>query len=120
MQKNLIIIYTAILALSLSSCTRLLPEPHKIDIQQGNKVKYKDFSQLKLGMSHEQVKFLLGTPLLVDGFSTGRWDYMHYLKPGKGEPVKSQLVLYFTQGELSTIGDSQYVAEKKEDVSLTK
>jgi outer membrane protein assembly factor BamE len=113
MQKNLIIIYMA-LGLSLTSCTSLLPEPHKIDIQQGNQVKKEDLDRLKLGMNHEQVKFVLGTPLLMDGFNGNRWDYMYYLKPGKDKLKKSRIVLYFKGDELSKIDDSHYVADKKE------
>lgn len=110
MQKNLIPIYMTALALALSSCASLLPEPHKIDIQQGNQVKNKDFNKLKLGMNREQVKFVLGTPLLVDGFSADRWDYLYYLKTGKGVLTQSRIVLYFKEDALSAIDDSHYVA----------
>jgi len=112
MQKNLIIIYMAFLGSFLSGCTSLLPEPHKIDIQQGNQVKQKNLDQLKLGMSREQVKFVLGTPLLKDGFNANRWDYMYYLKSGDGELKKSRIVLYFKGDELSRIDDSHYISEK--------
>ena len=113
MQKNLIIICTAFIGPFLTGCASLLPEPHKIDIQQGNQVKQEKLDQLKLGMNREQVKFLLGTPLLKDGFNTGRWDYMYYLKPGKGELKKSRIVLYFKGDELSKIDDSHHIVENK-------
>jgi len=114
MQKNLIIIYM-VLGLSLTSCASLLPEPHKIDIQQGNQVKQKKLNKLKLGMNREQVKFLLGTPLLMDGFNGNRWDYMYYLKPGNGELKKSRIVLLFDGDKLKKIDLSHYQPEQQAD-----
>jgi len=114
MQKNLIIIYVA-LGLFLTSCASLLPEPHKIDIQQGNQVKQEKLAKLKPGMSREQVKFLLGTPLLTDGFNGNRWDYMYYLKPGNGELKKSRIVLLFDGNILKKIDRSYYQPEQQAD-----
>ena len=117
MQKNLIIIYMA-LSLTLISCTSVLPEPHKIDIQQGNQVKKADLDKLKLGMNHEQVKFVLGTPLLTDGFNNNRWDYMYWLKSGDGRLKKSRIVLYFKGDILEKIDSSHFVAEKSKQPKL--
>jgi outer membrane protein assembly factor BamE len=114
MQKNLIFIPIVFITLSfslLTGCESWLPEAHKIDIQQGNKVKKEDLQKLKLGMTRSQVKFVLGTPLLQDGFHNSRWDYMYYLKPGKNELKQSRIVLYFNGDELSKIDDSHFVTE---------
>lgn len=53
--------------------------PYKIDIQQGNYVTQDMIAKLKPGMSRSQVRFALGTPLLVDPFRTDRWDYVYRL-----------------------------------------
>ena len=116
MQKNLIFIPLSFIILSsnlLTGCQSWLPEAHKIDIQQGNYVKQEDLDKLKPGMTRNQVKFVLGTPLLRDGFHNNRWDYMYYLKPGKSDLKQSRIVLYFEGDVLSKIDDSHFVAEDK-------
>lgn len=69
--------------------------PYKIDIQQGNFISQEMASKLKEGMTKEQVRFLLGAPLLTDMFHDGRWDYLFRLQKGKGELTKNRLTVYF-------------------------
>lgn len=58
--------------------------PYKVDIQQGNAVSQEMLARLKPGMTPSQVRFVLGTPLLVDPFRANRWDYVYRLvKAGK-------------------------------------
>src|SRR5207237_10573262 len=51
--------------------------PYKMEVQQGNFVSQDMVSQLKAGMSKEQVRSALGTPLLTDIFHGERWDYIY-------------------------------------------
>ncbi|MDH5766751.1 MAG: outer membrane protein assembly factor BamE [Gammaproteobacteria bacterium] len=90
------------------SCASILPDPHKLDIQQGNRLKLEDVNKLKVGMTRKQVEFILGTPLLKDGFHGNRWDYIDYFKPGNGEPEQSRLSLYFNGDELSKIDNRHF------------
>ncbi len=117
MQKNLIfitLISSLILpAISLSGCTSLLPEPHKIDIQQGNRVKSEDLAKIKTGMTRDQVRFVLGTPLLQDTFHQNRWDYLFYLKPGSSEPRQSRISLFFEEDKLVKIDTSEYQPDQQ-------
>ncbi len=58
--------------------------PYKLDIQQGNDIDQDMLARLKPGMTPSQVRFVLGTPLLVDPFHANRWDYVYRLeKAGK-------------------------------------
>ena len=67
-----------------------------MDIQQGNVVTAEQLAQVRVGMTREQVRFLMGTPLLVDPFHTKRWDYLYRLKKGDGsEVVQRRLVVRF-------------------------
>jgi outer membrane protein assembly factor BamE len=52
-------------------------------------------NQLKVGQTRDQVKFVLGTPLLADAFHTNRWDYPFYLARGNGEVTTSRVTVYF-------------------------
>lgn len=78
-------------------------QAHKIDIDQGNVVTSEQVGQLQPGMSKEQVRFLLGTPLLVDVFHAERWEYLYYSKPGKEEATQRRLSLIFSGNTLQEI-----------------
>ena len=49
-------------------------------IQQGNYLDPAAIAQVKAGMTHSQVRYLLGTPMVPGGFDNSRWDYDYYLK----------------------------------------
>ncbi|MCW8935904.1 MAG: outer membrane protein assembly factor BamE [Gammaproteobacteria bacterium] len=110
MQKNLIIIGIIAITLFMTAC-----EPHRIDIQQGNKVTPENYARLKTGMSRNQVVFVLGSPLLKDPFHQNRWDYIYYLKPGNNKIRQSRLTLYFEGDKLIRIDDSAYTPEAHGD-----
>lgn len=69
--------------------------PYRPDIQQGNFVSAEMLSQLKVGQTREQVRFLLGTPLLMDIFHADRWDFPFYLARGNGELTTSRVTVFF-------------------------
>ena len=115
MQKKLIIISILAAALFLTGCT-----PHRIDIQQGNKVTPEDLAKLKNGMNRNQVVFILGSPLLKDPFHSDRWDYIYYLKPGNKEIKQSRITLYFDGDTLIRIDDSAYRPEAHGDEVITE
>ena len=113
MQKNLILVGLLAGLLGVSGCTYLLPEPHKIDIQQGNRVKQEDLERIQVGMSRDQVKFVLGTPLLQDAFHQDRWDYLYYLRTGEGEIRQSRVSLYFEGDRLVRIDTQKYQPQQQ-------
>ena len=119
MRKNLIFI-ALLIGLNLYGCSSWLPEAHKIDIQQGNRVKQQDLDKLQLGMTRKQVKFVLGSPLLQDSFHQDRWDYIFYLKPGKGEVQRSRVSLYFKGDKLIRIDKSQYKPDQQTITPINK
>lgn len=76
-----ILISMTFAALLVQGCGNIpiLPflKPYKIDIQQGNYVTQDMLAKLQPGMTRSQVRFALGTPLIVDPFRTDRWDYAY-------------------------------------------
>jgi outer membrane protein assembly factor BamE len=50
---------------------------YKLDINQGNYLSQDLVDKLKVGQSKQQVRFLLGTPLMVSPFRPDRWDYVY-------------------------------------------
>ena len=61
----------------------LNPYTYKIDVQQGNVLTQDMVAQLKPGQTREQVRFILGTPLLADIFHQQRWDYVYSYRNGR-------------------------------------
>jgi len=74
--------------------------PYRPDIQQGNFISQEMLQQLKPGMTRDQVRFILGTPLLQDIFHADRWDYPFRLARGNGETIDSTVVVYFKEGKV--------------------
>ena len=99
---------TLLMVLALAGCKQApeLPSvisPYKIDIQQGNVVTQAMVAKLKAGMTRAQVRFALGSPLIVDPFRTDRWDYVYmYQKQGQ-EPQRRRLTIIFEEDRLSRI-----------------
>lgn len=77
--------------------------PYRADIQQGNFVSREMVAQLKEGMTQDQVRFVLGTPLLTDVFHNNRWDYPFRMKKGNGEVTASRVTLTFVDNRLARI-----------------
>lgn len=99
-----------LLSMLLSACSYLpdMPsiksiKPYRIDIQQGNFLSPEMVSQLKPGMTREQVRFVLGTPLVTDIFHANRWDYVFY-REIPGEPTqRRQLSVFFENDRLTRV-----------------
>jgi outer membrane protein assembly factor BamE len=71
--------------------------PYRITVVQGNFVSAEAAAQMQVGMSRDQVKTLLGTPLLADMFHADRWDYIFYFKRGSTSVVQQRdFVVTFT------------------------
>ncbi len=73
-------------------------KPHKIDIPQGNALNQEMLDKLKPGMTQSQVRFILGTPLLIDPFHNNRWDYVHRLEK-EGRLVENRRVTVVFENE---------------------
>jgi outer membrane protein assembly factor BamE len=86
--------------------------PYRIDVRQGNYVTQDMVAKLKPGMSRDQVRFALGTPLVADMFHADRWDYVYRFQPGRGEAQLRRLVVFFEDGKLVRVG-GDVVAESE-------
>ena len=85
----------------LAGCANLLPEPYKIDIYQGNNLKIELIDELEIGMTKEQVIFLLGTPVVKHVFEAERWDYSYYKSTAGFFKAPRSLRVFFRQGLVS-------------------
>ena len=103
----------SLLPLALAAGCARVPEavpqivkPYRITIQQGNYITREMVEQLKPGMTREQVRFILGTPLLTDIFHADRWDYVFYRDPPGGKREQRNFSVIFEDGKLArVVGD---------------
>lgn len=78
--------------------------PYRMEIQQGNFIMQENISQLRPGMTRDQVRFVLGSPLVVDVFHSDRWDYVfqRQLEFSKGIEQR-KLTVFFENDKLERI-----------------
>ena len=80
--------------------------PYRMVIQQGIFISQEMVAQLKPGMTTEQVRFVLGTPLVTDIFHADRWDYVFYRELPNGKKEQRNLSVVFEKERLArVIGD---------------
>ena len=79
------------------------PLLYKIDIQQGNVVDQEMLDQLKPGMDKKQVKFIMGTPVLIDPFHNERWEYIYSFQEGGTVREQRHITLHFENDKLAYI-----------------
>ena len=77
--------------------------PYRMDIQQGNVVTQEMIDKVKPGMTRSQVRFALGTPLVVDAFHQDRWDYVYFLQKAGTVVEQRRIAVYFKDDRLSRI-----------------
>ena len=72
---------------------------YRLDVQQGNLLEQKDIEAILPGMTRNQVRYLLGTPIAATPFRTDRWDYMYYLRPGKSRKTTQRWIIVWFDGD---------------------
>jgi len=90
-----------ILALTLST-TACSSWVYRIDIPQGNYLEQKDIERLQVGMTKEQVKFILGSPVVIDSFENDSWHYVYQFKSGRNEAfnARKDFIIKFKDNKL--------------------
>ncbi|MGQ2964734.1 L,D-transpeptidase Cds6 family protein [Methylophilus sp.] len=78
-------------------------KPFKMEVQQGNVVTSKMLLQLRPGMTRTQVRYIMGTPLIVDSFRDNRWDYFYELRKQGSVVEKRRVILDFDKDSLVAV-----------------
>jgi outer membrane protein assembly factor BamE len=104
-QRRLWLLAGAVTAtLSLGACSSFTERsrsalyaitPYKVEVVQGNFVSKEQVELLKPGMSRQQVREILGTPLLTDVFHSNRWDYVFTIQRQGVEAQQRRLTVFF-------------------------
>lgn len=111
-KTSLITLLTAIL---LVGCANgFLPRAHRHAMQQGNLIERKEVDKLQIGMSTEQVRYLLGNPVIANLADEDQWLYS--FSAGKlVEPGEPQLLMVgFYNGVVTSIEDNYQPEETLE------
>jgi len=81
----------AVAAAALCACGLV----YKLPTRQGNVIEQKQLDKLQVGMTRDQVRFLLGTPIAATPLHENRWDYAGYYKNPRGKVYNRLVSLYF-------------------------
>lgn len=95
------IISASLLALALASTSISISGcAYRPDLHQGNYTEQKDVNLLRVGMTKEQVKYVLGTPMLTDPMDHSKWYYINFLRQGWNDPEYKTLIAVFDKNGL--------------------
>ncbi|MET1255851.1 outer membrane protein assembly factor BamE [Aliikangiella maris] len=94
-------LFLLLFIVSLSGCV------YRLDIQQGNILAQRDIDKLRPELTKNQVVFVLGSPVVDDGFADDKWVYLYsYENANLGKTTVKKLELYFNGDKLvSAAGD---------------
>ena len=80
--------------LMLTACSSLV-NPYRAEVVQGNFVSLEQVQALRPGMTRNQVKDILGTPLIASVFHADRWDYAFTIQRKGTQPQQRKLSVFF-------------------------
>lgn len=80
-----------------------LLEPYRVNLPQGNYVTREMLDQVKEGLTRDQVRFALGSPLLTHLFHADRWDYVFRYQHASGKAELRRVVIKFKEDKVAAI-----------------
>lgn len=94
--------------------------PFRIDIVQGNVVTAERAALVKPGMTREQVRDILGSPMLTDVFHADRWDYVFTIVRQGTEPQRRTVVAHFEGDALKRLDAPALPSEREFVASISR
>ncbi len=88
-------------------------QPYRTDLPQGNYLTRQSVDRVKEGMTREQVRFLLGTPLLRHVFHPDRWDYVFRYQFPNGTAEQRNVTIVFRDDRVASI-DADPLPERED------
>lgn len=89
-KKLILIVFSAVL---MTGC-------YRIPIQQGNIMPPEAAQSIRNGMTPQQVKQILGYPVLINPYEDNQMTYIYTFKPNMGMAHLSRLIIYFNNGRV--------------------
>lgn len=78
-----------------------LIQPYRIEVVQGNVVTAEMAANLTPGLTRDQVRGLLGSPLLTDLFHNDRWDYVFLIRRQGATYQQRRVTVYFAEDRVA-------------------
>lgn len=106
------------LALGVAACSP--PDwltPYRVEINQGNYVTQDMVAKLRPGMTRNQVRFALGTPLLTDPFHKDRWDYIFVQERNEQILQRRVVTVIFVDDKLQRVEGDVVAAAPRDDAA---
>jgi outer membrane protein assembly factor BamE (lipoprotein component of BamABCDE complex) len=92
-----------LVALGLPGCGII----YKLPTRQGNVIEQKNVDQLQVGMTRQQVQYVMGTPIASNPFRYDRWDYLGYYKSPRGKVTSRTVSVFFKNDRVARIEGAQ-------------
>lgn len=74
-------------------------QPYRVEIVQGNAITAEQVQAIRPGMTRQQVRSVLGSPMLADPFHADRWDYIFTIRREGAQAQRRNVVAWF-QGDV--------------------
>lgn len=126
LRSGVLIVTASLMAACSSSMVTSVIKPYRIDVRQGNAVTPELVSKLMPGMTREQVRFVMGSPMLISIFRQDRWDYVYRYSHGYDPVVTHRVTLSFEgdrlvgiESNLSDAVGAEPPAERPRSIDIT-
>ncbi|GAB2740509.1 hypothetical protein GCM10027019_20280 [Melaminivora jejuensis] len=93
--------------------------PYKVEVVQGNFISREQVAALQPGMGRQQVRDILGTPLMASVFHADRWEYVFSLKRPGLEAQSRRLTVFFKDNVLERTEGDEMPSEAEFVASLS-
>jgi len=93
-------------ALVITATCLLMAGCYVIDVQQGNSIHPDKLAQLQVGMSKEQVRYIMGSPVLESAFNDDHWDYVYTLRDSHRHKSYQHVDVIFQRNKVKSINQA--------------
>ena len=93
--------------------------PYRPEVVQGNVVTREQVDALRPGMSRQQVREILGTPLMTSLFHANRWEYVFTLRRQGVQDQARHLTVFFDKDRFERTEGDEMPTEKEFIASLS-
>jgi outer membrane protein assembly factor BamE len=97
-----------------------LVTPYRVEVVQGNVVTQEQMAVVKPGLTRDQVRQVLGAPLLADPFHADRWDYVFLIRRQGTEPQQRAVVIHFSGDTVQRVDAPELPTERDFVTSISR
>lgn len=116
MRKPLKLLTGAMLAALLGGCGLVYHPP----LEQGNLSSAQAASELKPGLTKQQVLSLMGSPAIQSPFDNNEWNYVYVLDEAHGTKEQHKLSLFFDNDILAKVEGESVAADNSKMLKLAQ